>query len=130
MFLFSVVVVGWYQNFDIFNNFKARRKVHSTVSNCALVRTGALHICIPEELKDNNYMNLPAFSNVASSDSTRSLSKSSSSRSETPANIIKSMIALSVGAKIRSKLRIHTGKLNCVYYSLFFSSPLPLPTIS
>jgi len=55
------------------------------------------------------------------------LSSSSSSQSETPANIIKSMIALSVGAKIRSKLRIHTGSaMECLYALQSFGIPSDL----
>ena len=68
-----------------------RRKVFSAFLKAMPIRVGAMHICIPDadndELKHNYTNKSPA----------------------TSANVIKSMIALSIGAKNRSKSRIHTG---------------------
>ena len=100
------IVIQWFHNINIFDDFSTRGKVHSTLKDCIPFRIGALHICIPEqeELKDSN------------------LSKSSTpSHSTTPTNIIKSMFALAIGAELRPKLRIHTGKFNLAIFSLFSS---------
>jgi len=98
----------WYQNISMFDDFSIKRKVLSALSTCLPFRLGALHICIPEEFEVNNYVNTPTLSSDDSSDS--STTKISSLRSVVPANVIKSMIALSIGTKGRSKLRIHTGR--------------------
>mmetsp|Transcript_41330 Transcript_41330/g.44880 ORF Transcript_41330/g.44880 Transcript_41330/m.44880 type:complete len:103 (+) Transcript_41330:560-868(+) len=92
----------------MFDDISIRRKVLSAISICLPCRIGAAHICIPEEFEVNNYVNTPTLSSDDSSDS--SVTKISSLRSVVPANVIKSMIALSIGTKGRSKLRIHTGR--------------------
>jgi len=118
--------------------------VYSTSANCLPVRTGAIHICIPEELEDTHYMTIPGFtannnrgSDDSSSENSSSVTSNNSSGSlpqsrsnGTPANIIKSMFALSIGGKLRSKLRIHTGSvIECLYALQSFgipSSQIPL----
>ena len=88
----------------MFDDISIRRKVFSAISTCLPFRIGAAHICLPEA---NNYVNTPMLSSDDSSDS--SVTKIGSLQPVVPANVIKSMIALSIGTKGRSKLRCHTG---------------------
>ena len=101
--LSSAVIILWYHNVNMFADFSTRSKVHtSAAKDCLPVRTGAIHICIPKESE--------SIFNRANSSSNRSiLANSSPSQSATPANIIKSMIVLSIGAILLPKLRFHTG---------------------
>ena len=78
----------------MFGDISTKRKVFSAISKCALVRNGAIHTCIAEELDDNNY----------------SLDDSSPQSRGTPSTIVKSMLGLSMGQKARSRWRFHTGK--------------------
>ena len=108
--------------------------MYSTSANCLPVRTGAIHICIPEELEDTHYLTIPRFtaninrgSDDSSSENSSSVTNNNSSGSlpqsrsnGTPANIIKSMFALSIGGKLRSKLRIHTGKYQFIMSFILF----------
>ena len=83
---------------NIFDDFSIRGKCHKKSANCLPIRSGAIHICIREELEDTNYLLKRSGNN-----------QDSSATNGTPANIIKSMFALTIGGKLRSKLRIHTG---------------------
>ena len=108
--------------------------MYATSANCLPVRTGAIHICIPEELEDTHYLTIPGFtannnrgSDDSSSENSSSVTNNNSSGSlpqsrsnGTPANIIKSMFALSIGGKLRSKLRIHTGKFQFIMSFILF----------
>ena len=117
----GLVMITWYHNVNLFEDFTSRSKCHSAISNCGLVRTGALHVCIPEELEDNKMMNVPTLiSYDDNSDST--VTTTMSLRSATPANVIKSMITLSISAKNRAKTRIHTGPSFVSLVLLYFIS--------
>ena len=115
---FPIVVGGifitWYHNLNVFDGFSIRGKSHARVSICIPARFGALHACIPEQKDLEN----------------SSLSKNgSSSHTATPSKIIKSMVALSIGQKNRSKLRFHAGAeyaslLSSFLFSFPFSSSL------
>ena len=101
------VGISWWQNVNIFDDFSKSAKVYSVISKCVLVRLGAHHTCIVDELDDNDY---------SSSDNVSPQSRG------TPSTFIKSMMALSIGQKLRSKLRFHTGKsfISLLCCSLFF----------
>jgi len=96
------VMVTWWQNVNFLDDFSKRCQVYSAISNCLPVRNGATHTCIAEELDDNNH----------------SLDNSS------PSTIIKSMLALSIDQKLRSKMRFHTGSaMECLYALKSFGIP-------
>merc|ERR1712161_132896 len=96
-------------------------------------RLGAIHICIPQEFENNTYMNIPEFSNSGNG-SDSDTKNSSSSRSATPANVIKTIIAFAIGTKGRTQLRFHTGSaMECLYALQSFgipSSQIPLVVCS
>ena len=109
----GVVVVQWYQNVNIFNDLSTRGKLHSTTTKAVPFRAGAVHICIPETniIPAMNSVTVPP--SLDTSNSTKGMHNPSTTQSTattTPAKIIKSMIASSIGSKVRTKLRIHTGK--------------------
>ena len=107
------VGITWYHNVNIFDDFSVKSKVLKTNAACSPVRTGAVHICLNEEIGG-------IYNGVNSGgDSISSGSSSSTSSTPTPTNspsgsgtanyIIKSMIGFAVGAKNRNKIRVHTG---------------------
>lgn len=111
------VAITWYHNLSMFDDFSTRIKVYNRIADCLPVRSGAAHICISGEL-EGNYTVSNGDSSVSSS--LTATTKSSPSRSGTPSNIIISMIALSLDAKLRSKLRIHIG----AHFIVILSSPI------
>jgi len=117
------VFITYYHNIKFFNDLSTRSQVMKKQSKALPFRMGAIHICIPQEFEDNTYMNIPDFSN--SDDGSDSVAtNSSSSRSATPANVIKTIIALSIGTKGRSLLRFHTGSaMECLYALQSFGIP-------
>lgn len=82
----------WYHNLNIVPNSSTRSKVFKS-EKCFPVRVGATHICIEQESEDS-YISMPTMI------SGRSLDRPS----------IITNIALSISAKLRSKLRTHKSK--------------------
>jgi len=114
----GVVVITWYHKVNMFDDFKTNGTVYSKTNNCFPLRVGALHICISEEIATSTG------DDDHSSDSNNSRKSSSHSQSGTSANILKSMFALAIGAKLRTRLRIHTGPSN-IFLSLVLFFPFP-----
>jgi len=108
------VLITWYHNVNMFDDFSIRTQVYQRLAACSAIRPGAIHICIAKELEGTytvvgNGGDSSSGSSTTTTTTTTTTKISPSPFSGTPVNIIKSMIALSLGAKYRSKIRIHTG---------------------
>lgn len=93
------MAISWWHNISV-DDFLIRGKVHKRI-DCVPMRMGALHCCIPSEVK-----------------SSRNSKKTKDNRhlSTGKAQIVKAMFAFSVTSEVRPHIRIHTGSLvECIY---------------
>ena len=106
----GIIFINWFDtDTGVFDDVAARAKAHATVSRCLPLRMGAIHVCMPTI--HNNIT-------TTTTNTTRTQHRTSPpaaaataprNHNNSAANIIKSMLALSIGGKGRSKLRFHTG---------------------
>ena len=100
----GIIFINWFDtDTGVFDDVAARAKAHATVSSCLPLRLGAVHICMP------TIHNNITTTTTKNRTSTPGASTIEPRNHNSAANIIKSMLALSIGGKGRCKLRFHTG---------------------
>lgn len=102
----GVVTIFWHQNISILDDIFTRGKSNSKI-HCIPIRVGAFHNC---------FISKPsvALSNVVSSGGTDNSSGATIVKAaimERSAKVLKTVFALALSAKLRPRLRFHTGKL-------------------
>jgi hypothetical protein len=93
--------VFWSHNIGI-DDFKTRRWIHERLIPAMPVRINALHLCLPVEIHS---------SGTKGNGSNDNGGGDSSRNRQVIINMVKSFFMFALGPNLRSRLRIHTGKL-------------------
>lgn len=102
----GIIGMSWWHNVRV-DDFILRGKVHKRI-NCAPIRLGALHCCIPSECSGSSIQN----------DDKNNPGSSNGGVSPGLSEVIKAMFVLSIGSKLRPHFRMHTGE-----FFLFYCTP-------
>jgi len=113
----GIVAISWWCNINV-DDFIIRGKVHNRMHYIPM-RVGAMHCCIPSQIKSNRF---------------GKKAKTSGDFASRMSKIINAMLVFSIGSNVRPRFRLHTGSvIECVYALQSFgihSDQLPVNTSS